>query len=107
VKNPLIVALLSALCPGLGQFVAGRRERGLAILAGWLTLPALYGIIIVGTEQLARSQGIASAELRQFLAGRSLFLGQVDLYTLIYAFACLVVYWLLNIGDAAVCMGGE
>lgn len=102
-KNRWIAALLSAVFPGLGQFVAGCRERGLAILAGWLALPAFYGLIMIGVEQLARSQGVEASGLRQFLSGRYLLWGQVELNALTYAFVCLVLYWLLNICDAALC----
>lgn len=102
-KNRWIAALLSAVFPGLGQYVVGCRERGLAILAGWMALPALYGIIMIGVEQLARSQGFDSTQLRAYLAGRYLLWGQVELGPLTYAAVCLVLYWLLNICDAALC----
>lgn len=102
-KTPWVVGLVSALFPGLGQFVVGRRERGLAILAGWLVIPALYGIIMVGVEQLASAQGVAPVNLRQFLTGRYLWWGQVELPSLSYAFLGLVLFWLLNIVDAARC----
>ena len=62
-KNRLLAVIFSAVFPGLGQFAVGRRERGLAILAGWLALPALYGIITVEVEQLAMAQGITGPEI--------------------------------------------
>lgn len=102
-KNPWVVALVSAVFPGLGQFAVGRRERGLAILAGWLGLPALYGILMLSVEGLAGRHGIEGSRLVQFLAGRYLVWGQVELLSLSYAFICLALYWLLNIVDAARC----
>ena len=46
-RSPLMAGLLSAIIPGLGQFYAGQRYRGVAILLGALTMlgmVAWYGI---------------------------------------------------------------
>lgn len=102
-KNRWVAILFSAVFPGLGQFVVGRRERGLAILAGWIALPALYGLMTVQLEQLAQARGIPTEAVLQFLAVRIIRLAQVDLSALAYAFICLVLYWVLNLFDAAQC----
>lgn len=102
-KSKAIAGLASAVFPGLGQFLVGRRERGLAILAGWLVIPALYGIIMVLAEQVARSYSIGEMNLLVWLSGRFVSHGQVDLPSLFYAFLGLVLYWLLNICDAVLC----
>jgi len=102
-KNRWLAIFFSTVFPGLGQFVVGRRERGLAILAGWLALPALYGIIMLQVEQLALARGMGADQPLDFLGPRIIFLGQVDLSALAYAFICLVLYWVLNLFDAAQC----
>lgn len=104
-KNRWLALFFSAVFPGLGQFVLGRRERGLAILAGWLALPALYGLITVQVEQLAFAQGVATDYVLEFLGDRVISRGQVDLSALTYAFICLVLYWVLNLFDALQCAG--
>ncbi|MGH9805613.1 MAG: hypothetical protein ACRD4D_10635 [Candidatus Acidiferrales bacterium] len=102
-KNRWVAIFFSAVFPGLGQFVVGRRERGLAILAGWLALPALYGIIMLQVEQLAQAQGMPADQAIEFLGPRVIFIAQVDLTALAYAFLCLALYWVLNLFDAAQC----
>ena len=102
-NKPWMAGVFSAVIPGLGQFVLGRRERGLALLAGWLVIPALYGLIMVGVEQLAFNKSLGADELINLLGRRALLSGYVDLATLSYAFICLTAYWLLNIFDAVQC----
>ena len=102
-KSRWLAVIFSAVIPGLGQFMVGRRERGLAILAGWLVIPALYGSITVQVEQLAMAQGITGPDVIGFLGNRLITMGQVDLGALAYAFFCLVAYWVLNLFDAVQC----
>ena len=102
-NRPWMSGVFSAVIPGLGQFVLGRRERGLALLAGWLVIPALYGLIMVAVEQLAFDKAQAGEGLINLLGRRALLGGQVDLPALSYAFICLTAYWLLNIFDAIQC----
>ncbi len=102
-RSRWVLVLFSAVFPGLGQFVAGRRERGLAILGGWLAIPALYGIIMVAVEQLATTKGFPSDQLANFLTTRYWVWGQVEIGSLSYAMLCLAMYWLLNLFDAAAC----
>ena len=39
-RSPVLPAVLSALLPGLGQFIQGRRYRGVSILLGFLVMLA-------------------------------------------------------------------